>query len=226
MYPNAVPSKPFKTEQSSVYRLSSPTSTVRNTNIHSLLAATGIASGKWPANHNATRSDVIMQALLTKAMVKPSFTSSNTNASTPRFVHPDVLQQSKTELLLKEAIAKEKKRLVGSIVMQIYKQTATTVSLTQPQPQPPALACRTQTGQLQPTVPVPSATTLVDHIGSQVRVGHGYVDVTQLAGIDKAEAVKPRTNRGGNIETFPEVSAKQPICISIASPTTYHPYSP
>jgi hypothetical protein len=104
--------------------------------------------------------------------------------------------------MLKEAIENEKYRLVGSIITQIYDQAATTVT----QPQPPTRRKHTHQLQLLPTVPVPSATSLVDHIGSQVRVGRGYVDVTQLAGIDKAEAVKPRTNRGSNIETFPEVS--------------------
>jgi hypothetical protein len=144
-----------------------------------------------------------MQALLTKGTTIPSFTNSNT--STPRFVHTDALQQIKTKLLLEEVIEKEKNRLVGSIIIQFYKQATTTVT----QLQPPAVARPTHTHHLQPTVPALSATSLVQHIGSEVRVGHGYVDVTQLAGIDKAEAVKPRTNRGGHIETFPEVSAKQ-----------------
>jgi hypothetical protein len=212
MFPHAAPSAPFETEQSSVYRRCSPTAPVPN--VHSLLAA--MTTGQWPSIHSETGSDVVMQALLAKDLAKPSFTNSNTN--TPRIVDADPLQQSKTELMLiKEAIEKEKNRLVGSIIKQ-YTQAATAVR----QPQPPVLARLTHTHQLQsqPTV-IPSATSLVDHIGSQVRVGHGYVDVTQLVGIDEAEAVKARANRGGNIETFPEVSAKQSTITSLTT-LTHH----
>jgi hypothetical protein len=191
-YPNAVSvssASAFSSQESSVSRLRSPTSPVQN--ILSLSAPTGTGTGtaQWPANHNATSRSI--QTLLLA-----------------RFVNADALQQIKINLMLKEAIENEKTRLVGNLIMQ-YKQAATTVS----QPQPSALVLgdrptQTHQFQLQPTV-IPSATSLVDHIGSQVRVGHGYVDVIQLAGIDKAEAVKPRINRGGNIETFPDVSAKQ-----------------
>jgi hypothetical protein len=175
----------FSSQESSVKSQRSSTAPVQN--IVSLCPPTGTAP--WPANQNASRA---IQTLLLARLV-------NTDAHT--------LQQIKTKLMLKAAIEKEKNRLVGSIIMQ-YKQTATPV--TQPQ-QLPVLArhTHTQTHQIQPTVLEPSATSLVDHIGSQVRVGRGYVDVTKLAGIDIAEAVKPRTNRGGHIETFPEVSAKQ-----------------
>jgi hypothetical protein len=199
MDPNTLSSaSAFSSQESSVSRQRSPTAPVQN--IHSLSAPTGTGTTQWPANHNATCRAI--ETLLLARFVN------NTEA----------LQQIKTQLMLNEAIEKEKNRLVGSILMQFYKQATTTVT----QPQSPAVARPTH--YIQPTVPVPSATSLVEHIGSQVRVGHGYVDVTQLAGIDKAEAVKPRTNRGGNIETFPEVSAKKQTCIAITSPTTLtHP---
>jgi hypothetical protein len=51
-----------------------------------------------------------------------------------------------------------------------------------------------------------NATRVVDKIGSQIRISEPYIDATTLPGIEHAEAVAPRTNRGGHTETFPEVS--------------------
>jgi hypothetical protein len=46
----------------------------------------------------------------------------------------------------------------------------------------------------------------VEAIGSQIRIGQPYIDVTTIIGIEQAGVAPPQCNRGGHIETLPEVS--------------------
>jgi hypothetical protein len=99
--------------------------------------------------------------------------------------------------LLLEAIEKEKHRLVQRIMRRQYEENA-------------PVRTAIQHSALAFHQPIAARTTrLVELIGSQIRIGHAYIDVTKLAGIDQVEPVPPRTNRGGHIETFPEVSTKE-----------------
>jgi hypothetical protein len=130
--------------------------------------------------------------LSSAALHWPSSSTSNVATMAPMGTSPQAflshsllglpILQPDSEYIIQEALANEKIRLVRNIV-RLQQQ---------PVPSTP--------------VEVPSATRVVDLIGSQIRTGEPYIDVTKLPGIEQAEAVSPRTNRGGHVETFPEVS--------------------
>jgi hypothetical protein len=96
-----------------------------------------------------------------------------------------------------EAIEKEKNRLVHSIIRLLQQQA----------PPKTTNADQTLVPSRQVSV-VPGTTRVVDEIGSQIRISEPYIDATTLPGIEQAESVAPRSNRGGHTETFPEVSKK------------------
>jgi hypothetical protein len=106
-----------------------------------------------------------------------------------------------TAVHIHEAIAIEKIRLVNNI-LRLQQQTTS--------PKPTMIVA----SQLLVHSPRElDATRIFAQIGSQIRTGHAYMDVTMLPGIKNAEAVTPRTNRGGHIETFPQVRRSKAVPI-------------
>jgi hypothetical protein len=138
----------------------------------------------FPTGRVASLSNKIQQAVLPNppgvAYLWPSFGLLGTN---------DVLVP-----LIHEAISKEKTRLVRSIIHYEQQQAAAST-----------LAKSFQQPILPPQLK-PDAVVVADKIGSEMRMGEPYIDVTKLDGIEQAEAVAPRANRGGHLATFPEVS--------------------
>jgi hypothetical protein len=104
--------------------------------------------------------------------------------------------------LIQEAISKEKTRLVRSI---IQKAAASALAKSFHLPILPPHK------EHQPLKP--DALMVAEKIGSEMRLGEPYIDVTKLDGIEQAEAVAPRGNRGGHLETFPEVSRNRPLIL-------------
>jgi hypothetical protein len=101
-------------------------------------------------------------------------------------------------------IAREKARLTRSILLrqQAMHNTAHTTTASN------AISATISTSTQQPDEDPTLVQTLriVDVIGSQIRNGQLYIDVTQLPGIASVEDEPPRNSRGGHVETFPEVS--------------------
>jgi hypothetical protein len=164
-------------------------------NIHSLSSLTPTPTAQWPLSHDATRRSI--HALISQSTDIPAAPALNTSSTSTRNLgNEDVIQHVKASLLL-EAIEKEKHRLVQRIMRRQYEENA-------------PVRTAIQHSALAFQQPIAARTTrLVELIGSQIRIGHAYIDVTKLAGIDQVEPVPPRTNRGGHIETFPEVSTKE-----------------
>jgi len=74
------------------------------------------------------------------------------------------------------------------------------------EPSPAVSAPPSQSSPLAPVaaaVEPPSARRVADAIGSQLRTGQPYIDVTALPGLEETGVVAPR-NRGGVTESFPE----------------------
>jgi hypothetical protein len=220
MTPTAIPSAAINAQESAAFSLLCFAPGAPSQNSHSLSSPTPTPTptAQWPLGHDPTRRS--MQALISQSMgirAAPAFNPSIT--STRNLVDEDVLQHVKTSLLL-EAVQREKNLLVQRIMHRQYQENA----LVRTAMQPSAWAFSTQAFH-QPINP--STTRLVELIGSQIRAGHAYIDVTKLAGIDQAEAVPPRFNRGGQVETFPEVSTKQrqllPTFI-VFSPPSLNPF--
>jgi hypothetical protein len=123
----------------------------------------------------------------------------------------NLLQKVPVPLIL-EAISKEKSRLVRSI---LHYQPQANVNTLATCFQQPVLSPQRERVQLIPRTTsvvrervqlIPRATSVVNKIGSEIRIGKPYIDVTKLKGIEQVEAAPPRTNRGGHAETFPQVS--------------------
>jgi hypothetical protein len=112
-----------------------------------------------------------------------------------------------------EAIAKEKTRLLQSIMGYRQAESASYPSLVGTaavqhlpvEPQQQDLVATAQ--RLEPQQHDPATVRMVEAIGAKIRNGEPFIDVTVLPGINHAQAVPPpRINRGGVLETFPEVS--------------------
>jgi hypothetical protein len=112
-----------------------------------------------------------------------------------------------------EAIAKEKTRLLQSIMGYRQAESASYPSLVgtaavQHLPVDPPQQDLVATARLlEPQQHDPATVRMIEAIGAKIRNGEPFVDVTVLSGINHAEVVPPpRINRGGVLETFPEVS--------------------
>jgi hypothetical protein len=130
---------------------------------------------------------------------------------------PHLLRQSSVSSLseLSEAIAKEKARLVRDIMLGRPEVLAPTST-------PDIQLPRSSRGRVSSSstlriaqLPISSGgqvsntLRIANAIGSEIRHGHPYIDVTQLPGIETVEDAHPhlvRNNRGGVAEAFPEVS--------------------
>jgi hypothetical protein len=111
-----------------------------------------------------------------------------------------LLQQVPVQVI-HDAIAMEKTRLLRSILHYQRQVEASTPATSFVQP----VLSHEEQAQFNP-----DATSVANKIGSEIRTGEPYIDVTKLKGIENAEAVAPRPNRGGHMETFPEVSRQLP----------------
>jgi hypothetical protein len=117
---------------------------------------------------------------------------------------PTRILQQDSEFLIHQAIEKEKIRLVRNIICLQQQQQQ------QHAPSPSVVSTVVSTSAaskllVRPDQEPDSTTRVVDMIGSQIRTGEPYIDVTILPGIKQVEAVPPRSNRGGHLETFPQV---------------------
>jgi hypothetical protein len=126
--------------------------------------------------------------------------------------------------LIHEAIANEKNRLVRSIIIRMQQENASTSKRNKASVLPPDITFKTTNGSQSKHEL--DATYVVDKIGSDIRIGEPYIDVTKLQGIENAEAVTPRSNRGGHHETFPQVRRKKPAIHDRSSYTLLFSPSP
>jgi hypothetical protein len=112
------------------------------------------------------------------------------------------------EVLLSEAIAKEKALLrqnlfLGQTAVPVPSITANAPILQQPASRRAVVHHHHHQQQQQPINP--QTIHVLDAIGSEIRNGHPFIDVSRLPGIDPIKSEPHRMNRGGVIETFPEV---------------------
>jgi hypothetical protein len=120
-------------------------------------------------------------------------------------IAPQILLQVST-LSVFEMIAKKKPRLYQAILLrQMVADNNSNEAPSNPATNSEATPATSVQRPASPVAPN-NAPRIVDAIGSGIRSGQPYVDVTQIPGIETVEDEPPRNNRGGHSETFPEVS--------------------
>jgi hypothetical protein len=103
---------------------------------------------------------------------------------------------------LRQAIMMKKIQLLRSIIQNHQAVPSTTPILQQ---QPGGISMEKYFwGQEEQSSP--NTTHVIETIGSHIRIGMPFIDVTELSGIKQAKAIRPPANRGGVDEAFPQVS--------------------
>jgi hypothetical protein len=139
------------------------------------------------------RSSLFDQALRMQLLPTSTSTSTSTiNINMPLSLTTTSEAPQNASLLFQQAIAQEKARLIRSIMS--YQQ----VAYDDKPPSAIPIASEFQRPHFVVSQDQPNPTTcrIVDAIGSKIRLGQPYVDVTELPGIEQVNDVPPcRTNR-------------------------------
>jgi hypothetical protein len=231
-----------ETSSSCLHTASAASTTTTTTTIQSLLHLQRLS-----ATNKATRppdetsrlpatTSIILAELLEASAPNPltvgPVTQLNQGHSLPTTLMTAISGSSIPLSGLRQAIMMKKIQLLRSIIQNHQAVPSTTPILQQ---QPGGISMEKYFwGQEEQSSP--NTTHVIETIGSHIRIGMPFIDVTELSGIKQAKAIRPPANRGGVDEAFPQVSrsvwvksgclySRLTCVFSLSLPTEAPPYA-